>query len=820
MTDKRALPYAAVFGLSLLVSSATPIAAQTCGPWEWIDPTPVGRKLTDVLFVADRFLIFGEGGTVLSSRDGENFELHPPTMLVTLEEVAYDGSSFAAVDDFRIYSSIDGITWAERYEVGVPDLVVDIAAGNGTFVAVGGGGFVFESPLVFVSHDGESWHSVRAPAGEHHLYSVAWGGGTFVAVGGGGTILTSVDGEAWSAQHSGTTQSLTSVVAGDGFFLVAGGGNDLPHLLRSVDGVSWETRSVDGDASHLEAADGLVLMTTAPGIVQTSSDGLTWSSHTVEGLRYISGAARHGSAFVAVGLPELLTSSDGASTWRAGIVVDRIAPLADLMWTGSSFLAVGEGLAATSIDGGTWTPSALPAGVSPRRIAIGGGLIVAVGHGGIITSTDGVTWVRQNTPTGWGAAAVAWGGGLFVAVGSPGVVLTSADGVSWISHAVSPLDRSLLGIAWGNGRFVAVGDRRVFVSDDGVSWTALAGGPGSPTDVVWGAGRFLIPGVDGLIYASTDGISWAVVQEGLLYGSRIVWTGIDFVAGNGLTLMSSPDGLEWHVDPAPLPMLPTSFAVPRPTAFARGGGWLLAISDTSIVRRACDGGLAKYYLPAVAHLPGLNGSLWRSDLEVHNPGTTMATFTVDLLERGKANLSPASHQFLLEPGKSVRYRDVLPSMFAYDGAATLRLSSYSSGLLANSRTYTETESGSFGDYIESVAPGTAIVAGRPARLTHLSHSANRSKGSRTNLGLVNASAAAVLVEVNLFAASGAAIGGRTYGLRPFESLQINDVFAQFTAADVDDAYATVSTPTAGGALFAYASVVDNRSNDPMHVPAR
>ena len=64
--------------------------------------------------------------------------------------------------------------------------------------------------------------------------------------------------------------------------------------------------------------------------------------------------------------------------------------------------------------------------------------------------------------------------------------------------------------------------------------------------------------------------------------------------------------------------------------------------------------------------------------------------------------------------------------------------------------------------------------------------------------------------------------GRPTELEPFASHQINDVFATLGAAkvlvDAHDAYAVVTSETEGAAFFAYASVVDNGTNDPVFVP--
>ncbi len=56
-------------------------------------------------------------------------------------------------------------------------------------------------------------------------------------------------------------------------------------------------------------------------------------------------------------------------------------------------------------------------------------------------------------------------------------------------------------------------------------------------------------------------------------------------------------------------------------------------------------------------------------------------------------------------------------------------------------------------------------------------------------------------------------------LEPFEYEQLNRVFERVTDDDVDDGYAVLTTSTPGGAFFAYASVVDNLTGDPVAISA-
>ncbi len=232
-------------------------------------------------------------------------------------------------------------------------------------------------------------------------------------------------------------------------------------------------------------------------------------------------------------------------------------------------------------------------------------------------------------------------------------------------------------------------------------------------------------------------------------------------------------------------------------------------------------------IPASAHASGAGGTNWRTDLEVHNPGTTTVSFTVELLKRDQSNGSPSSQTFNLAPGRAVRYEDVLASMFGYTGAAVLRISS-SSEVQVTSRTYNLLGAGNsmglpsgstFGQFVAGVAEAAAIGPGEQGRLIQLSHTRATTSGYRTNLGLVNTGTGSIHLEVALYRSNGASLGNVSVDLPAGGYTQLDKVFERVTSGDVDDGYAIVWTTTAGGHFLTYASVVDNRTGDPVFVPA-
>ncbi len=238
-----------------------------------------------------------------------------------------------------------------------------------------------------------------------------------------------------------------------------------------------------------------------------------------------------------------------------------------------------------------------------------------------------------------------------------------------------------------------------------------------------------------------------------------------------------------------------------------GDAWAAAAGDPDI------------YVLASAHVAGAAGTDWRTDMEVHNPGTVQAAFTVALLQRGVANTSPQTQSFNLAAGRSVRYTDVLLSMFGFSGAAVLRISATQGVVSAASRTYNQVTNGTYGQFIGGVPALRAIGTGEHGRIVQLTHNRAAGSGFRTNVGLANVVGTTTVVRVELYSANGTKLGQADYSLAPYMYIQVDRIFESVTAGDVEDGYVIVSTTTAGGRFLAYASVVDNRTGDPIYIPA-
>ena len=255
------------------------------------------------------------------------------------------------------------------------------------------------------------------------------------------------------------------------------------------------------------------------------------------------------------------------------------------------------------------------------------------------------------------------------------------------------------------------------------------------------------------------------------------------------------------------------------TVSAEGTANGVEVAGTTEITVTTSGVEHELFIATAGRTAGYQGSQWRTDVVVHNPGNTTATFEVHLLVRNQNNAAaPITSLFMLSPSRSVRYVDIIGDVFQHTGAAALRFIPVEGSLAIVSRTYNQTQDGTFGQFVPSQLRSHSLGFGETGLLLGASHNPNLSSGFRTNLGLVNTSPGPIRVEVVFHDDLGNFKGQRTWDLEPFEFRQEDRVFEQVTNLPVPSGFLEVRTTTAGGSLLAYLSVVDNITNDPVFVP--
>ena len=226
-----------------------------------------------------------------------------------------------------------------------------------------------------------------------------------------------------------------------------------------------------------------------------------------------------------------------------------------------------------------------------------------------------------------------------------------------------------------------------------------------------------------------------------------------------------------------------------------------------------------YWVPVVSRANGANASVWRSDLGLL--GADPAGAAVEL--RFHASGSSATKVVTVAPDAMVNLVDVVAWLDSgVSGSGALEICS-DGELVVDSRTYNVLASdgdcfpgGTFGQHLAGTISSSGLATGESARLGQLRESA----AFRTNLGFVNMGTEPATVEVTLLDATGAEL--TTYELviesdrwradnRPF--------FARAGRENLNAASARV-TVINGNGIVAYASVIDNLTNDATTVPMR
>lgn len=220
------------------------------------------------------------------------------------------------------------------------------------------------------------------------------------------------------------------------------------------------------------------------------------------------------------------------------------------------FVAIAQSTAtaATSTDGVTWTPRALPGFAAWQTVVFGNGVFLALSNSSTMaaTSADGITWTLRNMPSAQAWSTAAYGNGTWVAFATnTAISATSTDnGATWTQRTI-PLSLTWCAIAYGAGLFVAVGTSatQTLTSPDGITWTTRSITNVQAKAMIYAGGQFVVVGSSSSGLASADGITWVTKTlpasqnwSSLAYGNGTYLT----TTGNALTnAATSPDATTW-----------------------------------------------------------------------------------------------------------------------------------------------------------------------------------------------------------------------------------------------------------------------------------
>lgn len=236
-------------------------------------------------------------------------------------------------------------------------------------------------------------------------------------------------------------------------------------------------------------------------------------------------------------------------------------------------------------------------------------------------------------------------------------------------------------------------------------------------------------------------------------------------------------------------------------------------------------------IPAVAHATGQNSSQFQSDVRLTNtsaqPISYQLTFTPT---RSDGNLSALTTVLNVSAGETKALNDIVRDWYGKGffnesalGTVEIRpqgsVPTGSRVTVAASRTYNVASTGTFGQYIPAIPFASfigSIANDANARISLQQIAA--STAYRTNIGFVEGSGEASTVQAKLLDATGNVVAQKQFDLRAYEHIQENlGQFFSLGSQQLNDARMEVTVLSASGKVSAYASVLDNKTSDPLLV---
>lgn len=297
-------------------------------------------------------------GQILKSADGLNWNVMYEGAHGLLDNIVVTDNGFLAMGEDVLYS-LDGDDWYLR----VPRFEnhfdrVRWSNGRGIFAGFGS--------TFLVTEDTKSYELLGISANNNGINAAAWNGQSYLLVGNDGLVLSTVDGNSFTAYSVPTVESLLDIVSTN-VGTVAVGSNGT--ILFSLDGTSWQDRSIaqNVDFNRVEFLGSAFFAVSDEGIYR-SPNGILWEQIQVQPDEMyqpdLEDITFNGTTYVAITDHQYgqIFVSTNAFDWTElsnedlGIN-DRIEAIE---FTGKEFVVLTDGITApnrliASVDGLTWS---------------------------------------------------------------------------------------------------------------------------------------------------------------------------------------------------------------------------------------------------------------------------------------------------------------------------------------------------------------------------------------------------------------------------------------------------------------------------------
>ncbi len=231
------------------------------------------------------------------------------------------------------------------------------------------------------------------------------------------------------------------------------------------------------------------------------------------------------------------------------------------------------------------------------------------------------------------------------------------------------------------------------------------------------------------------------------------------------------------------------------------------------------------WIVGVASLEGVNASQWRTDVWLYNPTEDWLSGQVEFVVGDDPSEVHGFEWPTLGNHRTKQYLDIVGNQLGLEetrGYLVLTGADGGPAPQVAARTYNlDPGGGTYGLNLRAFGSDDLLMPGEVGYIAGVSNSADKDTGFRTNVGLLNTDRQGWTgVKLTLFDLDGAQIAA------PVEMMIAPGVLRQFDLAKkfgVDENTGTASLKievTEGGGVAAYATEIDNRTQDSIYIPAQ
>lgn len=231
-------------------------------------------------------------------------------------------------------------------------------------------------------------------------------------------------------------------------------------------------------------------------------------------------------------------------------------------------------------------------------------------------------------------------------------------------------------------------------------------------------------------------------------------------------------------------------------------------------------------IPAIAHADGI-GTRFQSDVRIANTSDQPITYQLSFTPSGVNGTQVGKQTTLTIAAKDSKGLDDIvkawygSGVLGESGLGTLEIRPLDGAnplaTFASSRTYAISSAGTLGQFIPAISLDAFVgnIAQNPLAKISLQQIAN-SAAYRTNIGFVEGAGQSAEMLIKLIDGNGQVLQSVTRAIQPYQHEQLS--FASvFGNVPVTDGRIEVNVTSPGGKVTAYASVVDNKTSDPLLV---